>query len=286
MTRTNEPGSDAVTTEWSALVDRVAPLDVDAAREMTDAVTAFTAPVRVQTAGRSGVGRTTVTAALRGTAPTLAADLVETSAVDVPGADDPRLDAEIVVYVLVDSVRTADRRALETAAGSVVVVLNKADTIGTDRNVVDARVADCARECGTTVHPLVATTTSGIGSITSAVNEAIVRARDARGGVLVRAVRRQAAHSVAARDLIEQCLASDAAVALEAAAARVELPELLAHEPGEVRTADDALRNAQWWKSRITQEQSARHRRGVLSIHRDYVRQWARLTGAAPPRET
>lgn len=284
MTSTNQPDSDAVTTEWSELVDRVVPLDADAARDLKDAVTAFTAPVRVQTAGRSGVGRTTVTAALRGAAPILAADLVETSAVDVPGADDPRLDADVVVYVLVDSVRTADRRALDAAtSGSVVVVLNKTDAIGTDQSAVDARVADCARGCGTTVHPLVATTTDGIGPIASSVTEAICRVRDARGGALVRTLRRHAARSVAARDLIEHYLASDAAVALEAAAARLELPELLAHEPGDVRTANDALRNAQWWKSQITPEQSVRHRRGVLCIHREYVRRWARSTGAAPP---
>lgn len=285
MTNASQSGNGAVTTDWSELAARVAPLDSDAGRAVGAAVTAFAAPGRVQIAGRGSVGRTTVTAALRHAAPTV--EFVEMPAFDVPGADDPALDAEVVVYVLVDPVRSADRRALASVGGrrggSLVVVLNKADTIGADDAAVDARVSDCARECGETVHPLVATTGTGIEPIATAVGEGIRRAEAERGAALIRELRRQAARSLPARDLIEHYVAGDAAVALEAAAARVELPELLVQEPGDVRSADDALRNAQWWKKQAQQALPGSRRHAALTIHRDYVRQWARLTGAAPP---
>ncbi|NLE80057.1 MAG: hypothetical protein GX610_10845 [Rhodococcus sp.] len=285
MTNASHSGNGAVTTDWSELSGRVAPLDTDAARAVGAAVEAFTAPVRIQIAGRGGVGRTTVAAALRQGAPDT--EFVEMPAFDVPGADDPLLDAEVVVYVLVDPVRSADRRALGRVrggkGGSLVVVLNKADTIGADDAAVDARVADCARDCGETVHPLVATTGLGIEPIATAVNEGISRARVTRGGTLIRELRRQAVRSLPARDVIEQYVGSDAAVTLEAAAARGEVLELLLQEPGDVRSADDALRNAQWWQNQAQQSLPGSRRHAALTIHREYVRQWARLSGAAPP---
>ncbi|MFD4366743.1 hypothetical protein [Rhodococcus sp. NPDC058521] len=268
------------------VVPRVAQLDRVAADALAAAFEAHSAPVRVQIAGRAGVGRTTVTTMLRNATPEPSRiDFVETSAFDSPATADPVLDADVLVYLLVDALRSADRRALETTtAASVVLVLNKADTLGSDTSEIGARIDECTRECGTKVYPLVATTAEGAEAVVDAVTAGVRSAEIARGGVLICELRRQAARSFAARDVIEQCVTSDAAVALEAGAARAELSELSGRAPGAPRTAEEALRNAQWWKGQATAGLPARQRRQILTVHRDYVRQWARLSGRARAR--
>lgn len=115
------------------------------------AVNAWRKSPRIQVAGRAHAGRTTVLHALA------LMSAVETEPVDEPGAPDPELDADIVVYVLAGPPTPADRRMLATLAPErTVVVLNKADAIG-------ARWADAVtaaqrygRELGLSVLPVVA----------------------------------------------------------------------------------------------------------------------------------
>lgn len=99
--------------ELAELAGKVAARDRAAGDRVRGAVAAFRAPIRVQTAGRAGVGRSTVAAALTASA-ILGAVVEESDPVDVPGAPDPTLDADVVVYVLVETVRDADRDAVRT----------------------------------------------------------------------------------------------------------------------------------------------------------------------------
>ncbi|MEV5648181.1 hypothetical protein AB0L57_08015 [Nocardia sp. NPDC052254] len=82
-------------------------------------------PLRIQLAGRAGAGRSTLLRALA----LMSAE--ETAPVDRPGAPDPVLDADLVVYVLAGSLQPADRRILESLRReNTLVVLNKADAVG------------------------------------------------------------------------------------------------------------------------------------------------------------
>ncbi|MCC3327591.1 hypothetical protein [Nocardia abscessus] len=89
------------------------------------AVSAWRKPPRIQVTGRAHAGRTTVLHALA------LMSAVETDPVDQPGAADPELDADIVVYVLSATPSPADRRVLATLPPQrTIAVLNKADAIG------------------------------------------------------------------------------------------------------------------------------------------------------------
>ncbi|WP_072688970.1 hypothetical protein [Rhodococcus marinonascens] len=147
--------------ELSRLVEQVAALDRVAGHSVREAATAFRAPIRVQTTGRAGVGRSTVAAALTASEIT-GAVIEESDAVDVPDAPDPTLDGDVVVYVLVESLRDADREAVRTLdSARVLVVLNKSDTVGESRapdvvwSSAVARAADCAADCGFATLPLI-----------------------------------------------------------------------------------------------------------------------------------
>ncbi|MFC9357660.1 hypothetical protein ACFTZB_13950, partial [Rhodococcus sp. NPDC057014] len=220
--------------ELADLAAEVAALDEVAGDRVRAAVAAFGAPIRVQTAGRAGVGRSTVAAALA--AGGLAGAVVEEAdAVDVPGAPDPVLDGDVVVYVLVEAVRDADRDAARNLdPAQALFVLNKADTVGASRVPADAwatataLAAECAEEGGLPALPLIGTLAtagtsaeSGIGAVSAAVADRVARARARRGEILLNTLRSEAARSLASRDVLERYLSGDHAVALGAAAARL-----------------------------------------------------------------
>jgi len=72
-------------------------------------------PVRVAVTGRPGAGLRTVTRALRGTGITV--------------SDGPA-EADVDVYVFVETLNADDRAALAAAVRPTVAVLNKADLAG------------------------------------------------------------------------------------------------------------------------------------------------------------
>ncbi|MGK8554259.1 hypothetical protein [Nocardia gipuzkoensis] len=115
------------------------------------AVSAWRKPPRIQVTGRAHAGRTTVLHALA------LLSAVETDPVDEPGAPDPELDADIVVYVLSAAPTPADRRVLATLPPQgTVVVLNKADAIGSRWGDAVAAAEQYGRELRVPVVPVVA----------------------------------------------------------------------------------------------------------------------------------
>ena len=277
--------------ELADLAERVAALDGVSGDRVRDAVAAFRAPIRVQTAGRAGVGRSTVAAAL--TANGIADAVVEEAdAVDVPGAPDPTLDGDVVVYVLVESVRAADRDAVRTLdPAQALFVLNKSDTLGASRAAADAwatataRAAECSDEGGLPTLPLIGTLAgtsaeSGIDAVSAAVTDRVARTRARRGETLLNALRSQAARRPASRDVLERYLAGDHAVALAAAAARLHLADFAAEAPEPPRSAADAARCADWWRAQLARQPTSRRRRAVVDVRRHYVRVWQQLSGS------
>lgn len=115
------------------------------------AVSAWRKPPRIQVTGRAHAGRTTVLHALA------LLSAVETDPVDEPGAPEPELDADIVVYVLSAAPTPADRRVLATLPPQgTVVVLNKADAIGSRWGDAVAAAEQYGRELRVPVVPVVA----------------------------------------------------------------------------------------------------------------------------------
>ncbi|WP_431968348.1 hypothetical protein [Nocardia sp. bgisy134] len=115
------------------------------------AVNAWRRPPRIQVTGRAHAGRTTVLHALA------LMSAAETGPVDEPGAPDPVLDADIVVYVLAGAPLPADRRVLaELPPERTVVVLNKADAIGSRWGDAVAAAEQYTRELGILTLPVVA----------------------------------------------------------------------------------------------------------------------------------
>ncbi|WP_454199862.1 hypothetical protein [Nocardia sp. Marseille-Q1738] len=115
------------------------------------AVSAWRKPPRIQVTGRAHAGRTTVLHALA------LLSAVETDPVDEPGAPDPELDADIVVYVLSAAPTPADRRILAALPPQrTVVVLNKADAIGSRWGDAVAAAEQYGRELRVPVVPVVA----------------------------------------------------------------------------------------------------------------------------------
>ncbi|MCK0090661.1 hypothetical protein HCA61_06220 [Rhodococcus sp. HNM0563] len=121
---TRYPGADP----WRRIADEVDRLDPDAGRTLHSALARCTAPLRIQVAGRAGVGRADVQRALAG----LPAS-PESAVIDVPGTPDPVLDADVVIYVLPSrldpvTVHPADRRALAALDSRRVIVVVAGDT--------------------------------------------------------------------------------------------------------------------------------------------------------------
>ncbi|MFQ6329524.1 hypothetical protein ACLMAL_25780 [Nocardia sp. CWNU-33] len=108
-------------------------------------------PPRIQVTGRAHAGRSTVLHALA------LMSAVETGPVDEPGASDPVLDADIIVYVLSGAPLPADRRILATLPPEhTVVVLNKADAVGSRWGDAVAAAEQYSRELGILTLPVVA----------------------------------------------------------------------------------------------------------------------------------
>ncbi|WP_040739890.1 hypothetical protein, partial [Nocardia tenerifensis] len=115
------------------------------------AVSAWRTPPRIQLMGRARAGRTTVLHALA------LMSAVETGPVDEPDMPDPAFDADIVVYVLSAAPSPADRRVLATLPPErTLVVLNKADAIGSRWADAVAAAEQYGRELGVAVLPVVA----------------------------------------------------------------------------------------------------------------------------------
>ncbi|WP_245664759.1 hypothetical protein [Nocardia grenadensis] len=105
---------------------------------------------RAQVAGRARAGRTTVARALG------LHQAVETAPVDEPGFPDPVLDADIVVYVLASTPSPGDRRLLGSLRPErTILVLNKADAIGTGWADAVAAARQFGREFGLPAFPMV-----------------------------------------------------------------------------------------------------------------------------------
>ena len=138
--------------ELDRLVESVRRIDPDSAEPLITAVTAARAPLRIQIAGRAGVGKSTVARALR------IGEVIETSAVDTPGVDDPVLDGDLVIYVLAGSLHDADRNALASVPpGRALVLLNKADAVGSWPAAL-AQANNHTRTVGVRTIPVVAST--------------------------------------------------------------------------------------------------------------------------------
>ncbi|WP_157574056.1 hypothetical protein [Nocardia jejuensis] len=107
---------------------------------------------RIQVTGRARAGRSTVRNALS----LLSAE--ETAPVDDPCGPVPTLDADLIVYVLPGTLHPVDRRLLATLpADRTLVVLNKADAIGTRWSDAAATAETHTESLGMPTFPLVAT---------------------------------------------------------------------------------------------------------------------------------
>ncbi|GAB2635892.1 hypothetical protein ABI214_17265 [Prescottella soli] len=198
------------------LLGRIAA-DIGAARQALDEATA---PIRIQVVGRAGVGRTAVAGVLgrAGLGP-----VAESSAVDAPGAADPVLDGDVVVYVLSGAPRTPDIDALTRAPRDATVALvNKADLLGSWGAALRI-AAECEAETGVRTLPSVARapapgTPDGVQDVVAAVAACVHAASACRGRVALKTVAEAAARGPE-RDVLESYLRSDEAVQLAAHAA-------------------------------------------------------------------
>ncbi|WP_280385131.1 GTPase domain-containing protein [Nocardia wallacei] len=120
------------------------------ADQLVTAAGVWRRPLRIQVAGRSGAGKSTLLQALA------LMSAVETEPVDQPGRPDPVLDGDLVVYVVPASLQAADRRILaDLPRDRTVVVLNKADAIGSRWGDAVAAAEQVAHGLGVPVLPLV-----------------------------------------------------------------------------------------------------------------------------------
>ncbi|WP_210749715.1 hypothetical protein [Nocardia vermiculata] len=146
----HEPGGPVPSLEQLVSTVRVAA-DPHIADQISAAVAAFRRPLRIQVTGRAGAGKTTLLRALA----LMAAE--ETEAIDQPGVPDPILDADLVVYVLAGALQAADRRVLETLnPETTMVVLNKADAVGSRWSDAVAAADQASHGLGMQVSPMAA----------------------------------------------------------------------------------------------------------------------------------
>lgn len=268
------------------LARRLTSLDARAAESVHGALGSVVAPLEVVVAGRSGVGRSTLTRALeadeRMSATIGGARPVFTQSrpFDVPGTEDPDLRGRIVLYVVVDAVRDADRRAIADASDRVIVAVNKADLFGQRWDAARGRAAEIADEVGARACAVTAQTGQGIDELSAAVAALAERQWWGRVERIGPSLARAAvdAGAGAARDAIEEYLGSDDAVLLAAAAAlmRSDVRAALEAAPSSPRTADEAVECARWWEELPSETLAPQ----VCSlIVRGFVRRWALLGG-------
>lgn len=152
-------GLDRLLAELHALGGR----DIAIGQHADRAADLWRTPPRIQVTGRAHTGRTTVLHALA------LMSAVETGPIDAPGAPDPELDADIVVYVLAGAPQPADRRVLAALPPQhTVVVLNKADAIGSSWADAVAAADRYGRELRRPTLPVVASlaTRTRAGAVT------------------------------------------------------------------------------------------------------------------------
>ncbi|WP_280501330.1 hypothetical protein [Nocardia farcinica] len=142
-----QSGLDRLLAELHALGGR----DLAVAQQADRAAELWRQPPRIQVTGRAHTGRTTVLRALA------LMSAVETAPIDEPGVPDPELDADVVVYVLAGAPQPADRRVLAALPPQhTVVVLNKADAIGSSWADAVAAAEQYGRELRRPTLPVVA----------------------------------------------------------------------------------------------------------------------------------
>ncbi len=124
--------------------------DPRVAEQVAAAASTWRRPVRIQVTGRAGAGKSTLLQALA----LISAE--ETTPVDEPGRPDPVLDADLLVYVLSSALQPGDRAVLSRLPRDrTVVVLNKADAVGSRWGDAVAAVDQCAYEIGMATLPVV-----------------------------------------------------------------------------------------------------------------------------------
>ncbi|WP_280370840.1 GTPase domain-containing protein [Nocardia wallacei] len=124
--------------------------DPQIADQLVAAASEWRRPPRIQVTGRARAGKTTLLQALA------LMSAVETEPVDEPGRPDPVLDGDLVVYVVSASLQAADRRILaELPRDRTIVVLNKADAIGSQWSEAVTTADQIAYGLGVPVLPLV-----------------------------------------------------------------------------------------------------------------------------------
>lgn len=156
--RVAEMGDIRVAEIGHSLAADVDRFDASAGRAIREAVARAVAPMRVQIAGRAGVGR----AAARRSLPPLPGAEVSVVTVDSPDLPEPVLDADVVVYVLPVrpdpvSVHPADRAALTAvdprrivavvAAGATVLPELTALAMAPARTLDDPALPDAVAGC-------------------------------------------------------------------------------------------------------------------------------------------
>ncbi|WP_051499648.1 hypothetical protein [Nocardia sp. BMG51109] len=108
-------------------------------------------PLVIQVTGRARSGKSTLLRALA------LISAVETEPVDEPGRPDPELDGDLVVYVVPAAPQAADRRIVaELPPDRTIVVLNKADAIGSRWADAVSAAEQLAHGLGVPVLPVVA----------------------------------------------------------------------------------------------------------------------------------
>lgn len=152
---------DESRSELERVVATLRGRDSPITRALTAAIDRWRRPPRIQVTGRSRAGKTTVQRALA----LMSAE--ETAPVDEPGQVTPALDADLVLYVLGGTLHPADRAAVDgMRSGRILLVLNKADAIGTRWSDAVTAADSYADQLGVPTFPVIATlaahTRSGI----------------------------------------------------------------------------------------------------------------------------
>lgn len=147
-----EPGGPAPELDQLIASLRSGPgTDPQVAEQVIAAARAWQRPARIQVTGRAGAGKTTLLHALA----LISAE--ETAPVDAPGMPDPILDADLVVYVLAATPQAGDRAVLSRLPRDrTLIVLNKADAVGSRWADAVVAVDQCAYETGMATLPVVA----------------------------------------------------------------------------------------------------------------------------------
>ena len=215
---------------------------------------AYRATVRVEVTGRAGVGRTALVSAL-GAVP--CAEIVETTAWDRPDAEDPSLDGDVVVLVVLDSPRAADRAAVAAAGDRLVLVLGKADTVADVARSVE-RVTDLFGPC---LPVSTGRAVSGVGAVRAEIVRRVTATRAGRAARLQRLIR-DLDRVPELRDAVDEFTSSDEGVRLAAEAM-----------PGD-DVEGDALARVRHWRATAAAAPDAATARAALARQRAAIRDW------------